>query len=993
MVYEATDRETGRLVAIKLAAGLEELTAVRQRFDREAAALSVISSAHVVELISAGSDEDGLPFLVLERLRGKNLQEVLHDRGPLAPARVARYVGHAATALDLAHGLGIVHRDLKPANLFLHELGENKRVVKVLDFGLVVDTGGPTDRFRDAFGGTPLYMAPEQVRGQLSRIGPATDIWAIAHVTLALLTGEPYWIASSAEEVMSEIESSVPSKPSLRWPWLTEAFDQWFLRGTARVPERRFRSVASQAAQLVEALRGVQPPANDRRASTASIVAASTVAARTPTPSIVRLAGHRTPVIGRQAEYRDIEQLLARGTVVTLTGQAGIGKSRLAQAICETVQERFLDGTWFVSLVGGEGDKAVLAAIASALAIEPDATRPLFEHVLDNLAHRRLLVVLDGAEHVPGCAGVIERLVRGCPAVSWLVTSRAPLGLAGELTYGVEALDLPRAPGVSFDEAETYGAVALFVACAREVAPMFALSTANVADVVAICRAVEGSPLAIELAAAQLTSSTPAQIRAALETGAQAGSAVRHAIVSSYGLLAPDQQRVLRQLAILPAGLTFEQVKKQLSHLSDDPMYAVLRLVQTHLATWSSDSPRRLRMLDTVRDFAREMSLAAGDESKLWRFACEHAYAIATSTDDRTTEAWLALVDVEYENLRAVLARLLAVAPADAMELAGRLAYYWYLRGAYLEGMQWLEAAIEKSSGREGEALGRALLGAGRLALLTCQYARAEELLERARGIALSIADLEGEAHADQLLGSVARERGDYPRAHQFHARSLEIWERVGDAREAARARNYLAFAEWIGDYAGVPSDELLAWWDRVNMDDLRALGDPEITVWSLLNRGAILHYKGDASARDVLGRAFAEAIAARFHEGIAWSLDLIGKASFERGELMQARAQLAAALRVHRRLGDRWRCASVLEALAAVAVASDRPARGAVYLGAADTIREHIDAPVPACERPMLASTEARGVDVIGHAFDAGRERGRRTPLDQTIELARDVT
>ncbi len=992
VVYEAIDRKTSRVVAIKLAAGLEELTAVRQRFDREAAALSVISSAHVVELISAGSDEDGLPFLVLERLAGKNLQEVLDERGPLDPSRVARYIAQTATALELAHGLGIVHRDLKPANVYLHDVGDGTRIVKVLDFGLVVDTAGPTERLRDAFGGTPLYMAPEQVRGQLSRIGPATDIWALAHVTLALLTGERYWTAASAEDVMSEIESSVPSKPSLRWPWLTEAFDQWFLRGSARVPERRFRSVASQAAQLVDALRGVQPPANDRRASTANLVAASTIAARTPTPSIVRLAGHRTPVIGRQAEYRDVEQLLARGTVVTLTGPAGIGKSRLAQAICETAQERFLDGTWFVSLVAGEGDKPVLSAIAGALAIEPDATRPLFDHVVDSLAHRRLLVVLDGAEHVAGSAEVIERLVRGCPAVSWLVTSRGPLGLAGEHRYIVEALDAPRTADVSVEEAETYAAVALFVACAREVAPMFALTVDNVADVVAICRAAEGSPLAIELAAAQVTASKPAQIRTALETGAQAGSAVHHAIASSYALLAPDQQRVLRQLAILPAGLTFEQVKKQLPHLSDDPMYAVLRLVQTHLATWSTDSPRRLRMLDTVRELAREMSRAAGDGPALWRFACEHAYAIATSSSERTTEAWLALVDVEYENLRAVLARLLATAPADAMELAGRLAYYWYLRGAYAEGMQWLEAAIEKASNREGEALGRALLGAGRLALLTCRYGRAEELLERARGIALSIADLEGEAQADQLLGSVARERGDYARARQFHARSLDIWERVGDAREAARARNYLAFAEWIGDDAGVPSEELLARWERTDVEELRALGDPELTVWSLLNRGAILHYAGDPTARDVLGRAFAEAIAARFHEGIAWSLDLIGKASFERGELMQARAQLATSLRVHRRLGDRWRCASVLEALAAVAVASERPARGAVYLGAADAIRDQIDAPVPACERPMLASTQARGIDMIGQSFDAGRERGRRMPLEHTIELARDV-
>ncbi|HEY5927415.1 MAG TPA: hypothetical protein VIV11_37280, partial [Kofleriaceae bacterium] len=302
------------------------------------------------------------------------------------------------------------------------------------------------------------------------------------------------------------------------------------------------------------------------------------------------------------------------------------------------------------------------------------------------------------------------------------------------------------------------------------------------------------------------------------------------------------------------------------------------------------------------------------------------------------------------------------------------------------------EAAIEYSSGREGEALARALLGAGRLSLLTCQYERAAELLERARTIALTVNDLQGEANADQLLGSVARERGDYARAHSSHARSLEIWQRVGDAREAARARNYLVFAAWLGSPTGSPSHEMLVWAERTTEEELRALGDPEVVVWALLNRGAILHHSGDPTTRDVLGRAFSEAIAARFHEGIAWSLELIGKVSLDRGEYLQARAQLAAALRVHRRLGDRWRCASVLEALAAVAVASGRPARGAVYLGAADAIRQQIGTPVPACEQPMLAQTEASGVALIGQAFEAGRERGRRTPLDQTVELARDV-
>jgi non-specific serine/threonine protein kinase len=999
VVHAALDRVTGREVAIKLARrALDDHEAARRRFEREAAALSVISSTHVVELISAGSTDDGRPFLVLERLAGQDLQEVVGATGPLPVSTVVRCMAEAAAALELAHGVGIVHRDLKPANLFLHTGAGGERVVKVLDFGMVVDTAGPTERMRDAFGGTPFFMAPEQVRGQLSRIGPATDIWAVAFVTLTLLTGEVYWSASTAEEVMREIEASALDRPSLRWAWLPEAFDQWFLRSTRRVPERRFKSVATQAAQLAEALRGVRSPG--RAASVSSLAAASTMAAaRTPTPSIVRLAGQRAPVIGRQLDHHEVEQLLAPGAVVTLTGTAGIGKTRLAQAVCETAGDRFVDGAWFVALPAGDGDEPVMTAIATALGLEPDATRSPAEHVVTSLATRRVLVVLDGAERVTDAAAVVERLRRQCPAASWLVTSRLPLGVAGERCHGVEPLDVPGPAPISPGEAETFSAIELFVRCARESAPHFELTDDNVDDVVAICRAVEGFPLGIELAAARIQASSPRQIRAALEADAPGdarAATVRHAVEWSYGLLAPDQQRMLRHLAVLPAGLTFDQVKRRLAHTSDDPMYAVLRLVQTHLVAWTSDPPRRLVMLDTVRELCRERSRAAGEDAALWQVAREHAALVAagSSTGGLAPEAWLALVDAEHDNLRAVLAHLLDVAPVDAMRLAGELAYYWYLRGDYLEGARWLEAAIERGGSDDGDALSRALHGAGRLALLTCRYERAAAWLDRARAIARARRDDRGAADADQLLGSVARERGDYAQARAYHQRSLEAWERIGDAREAARSRNYLVFAAWLGDPAGDPGDVQRAWWQRTGVGELDRLGDPEASVWLGLNRGAILYHAGDTgAARDVLGRAFAEAVSARFHEGIAWALDLLGKTSFARGEYLQARAQLAAALRVHRRLGDRWRCASVLEALAAVAATSDRPARAAVYLGAADAIRHQIGAPVPACERGVLARTERRGTELIGDAFHVGRERGRRAPLDQTVQLSRDVT
>ena len=329
------------------------------------------------------------------------------------------------------------------------------------------------------------------------------------------------------------------------------------------------------------------------------------------------------------------------------------------------------------------------------------------------------------------------------------------------------------------------------------------------------------------------------------------------------------------------------------------------------------------------------------------------------------------------------------------MELAGRLAYYWYLRGDYVDGMQWLEAAIESSSGAEGEALARALLGAGRLALLDLplRARRSSCSVAHARHLARDAMTCRAKRMPTSCLAASRASSATTRDAHDYHARSLEIWQRVGDAREAARARNYLAFAAWIGDYAGMPSDELLAWWDQIDEDELRALGDPEITVWYLLNRGAILHHKrrpGRARcARPRVRRVRSRRAFTRASRGR--SIRSAGSRS-SAASYLQARAQLAASLRVHRRLGDRWRCASVLEALAAVSVASDRPARGAVYLGC-----RRRDSRADRC-----AGTRVRAVDAREHrgarrrpdrpAFDAGRERGHRTSLDQTVDLSRDV-
>jgi len=986
-VYRARDRATGNHVAVKVAVTRLAPAVARWRFEREAAALSVLSSPHVVRLIAAGATPARRPFLVLELLHGHTLEDEL-ARGPLLPAQAIAHLTETSAALELAHGLGIVHRDLKPANLFLHD-GGAARVVKVLDFGLVRDRADGSRS--DGVVGTPLYMAPEQVRGQATRIGPSSDGWAFGMLAITLLTGETYWTPGTASEVIAQIEASPMYPPSTRWSWLPAAFDRWFARATHRVAEKRFRSIVEEVEALTRALAGITEGGRTRLA-TGSLAEASTMM-RTPTPSIVKATGRGPrPLVGRQVERAAIEADLAPGALVTLVGPSGVGKSRLAEALAADAGERLGGGAWIVPCVAVRDGAGLPDAIVHALGVAPDATLGALEQTVAALTGRHALLVLDGVEPVVGAAAAIASLRSRCGDACWLVTSRVPLGIDGERRVALEPLDIPAAV-VTAEEAWSYPAVELLVLRVRAGDPRFELTDDNVADVVAICRLVDGLPLGLELAAAQVRAHGAAAVRAQLEeTGARRDDPVRAAIAWSYDLLGERPQALLRHLAVLPAGLTFRDVRARLGHLTDDVAGAVMRLLESGLASWSSDEPPRLTMLDGVRELCRRAAEERGEDVAIWRAVLAHLEDLAAVAEAELRgadqERWLTVLDAEHDNLRAALARTLIVDPAAALRLAGRLAWYWYVRGHYDEGSTLLEAALRRArTGAAPDRL-RALYGAGRLALLECSYDRAGELLDEARELAAALGDRRGEAEASQLLGSVARERADYDGARRWHERSLALWLELGDRREAARACNYLTFASWLGADDGCPADD-----PADTESELRALGDLEGTVWALLNRGAIAHHRGDRDgARAALEAAFAESAGSGFQEGIAWSLDLIGRTSFARGDRLQARAQLHASLRVHRRLGDLWRCASVLEALAAVLITDDRPARGAVYLGAADALRARIGTPVPACERGLRAASESAGFDALGDSFASGRIRGRRTPLDEVVAMSAEL-
>src|SRR5262249_22391182 len=249
-VYEVGDEVTRRRRALKvMLPGAIEDPDMRARFAQEATITGEIESDHIVRVSDAGIEPDSsMPFLVMDLLAGEELGSMSTRRGPLPPAEVVLYLSQAALALDKTHAAGIVHRDLKPENLFVTARDDGTPCVKILDFG-VAKVRVPADvAQRTALVGTPLYMSPEQVRGE-GAVGPGADIHALGHLAYTLLVGAPYWLTEAQTSVslfvlFNRMLAGPPETPVARAARsrinLPSAFDAWFRRATAPDPKDRF---------------------------------------------------------------------------------------------------------------------------------------------------------------------------------------------------------------------------------------------------------------------------------------------------------------------------------------------------------------------------------------------------------------------------------------------------------------------------------------------------------------------------------------------------------------------------------------------------------------------------------------------------------------------------------------------------------------------------------------------------------------------------------
>jgi predicted ATPase/DNA-binding SARP family transcriptional activator len=714
-----------------------------------------------------------------------------------------------------------------------------------------------------------------------------------------------------------------------------------------------------------------------------------------------------TPLVGRESELNDIVQAVTRARLLTLTGPGGTGKTRLALAAARSARESFPAGVCWVELAQIEDPGIVGQTVASKLGVPDTPGQDDTEAVAEYVADQQVLVVLDNCEHLAGAAAVLtENLLAACPALTVLATSREALGVEGELNWQVPPLSLPKAgPVLTAAALAASDAVKLFEQRAQLVRPSFRITDENAAEVAAICRRLDGLPLAIELAAARMRILSSAQLSERLDDifallvgGARSApprhQALRATLDWSHDMLAGDERAAFRRLSVFAGGFTLEAAERVTAGGDIKPA-SMLELL-TRLADKSlvrvehADGDSRYHLLATIRDYARDRLAEAGESDSTRQahlgYYTELVETAAVLIDGGEAagnglEIELDLLDTELPNLRKAYEFAAETGdPVAAMRIAGRLDRYAYLRGRYHEIRQWMDAAVTSYPDAPAELRAKVLLGSGRLALLQCDYAPAVRRLEAALRLYRELADPRGIAGALQVLGSVAREQGRYARSVELHAESLAVAEAAGDRWAVASAHGYLAFVSWLQRDFDRASEEASA-----ALAIFRDLGDVEGVAWSLISLGTVARHQGEAERAAALlaeSRALAEGIG--FREGIAWCSEQLGLLAAVDGD-PAAITLLRSSLDLHGELRDRWRMSSVLEDLAAIALALGRARSAARLLGAAEAIREAIGTVIAPCERPQHLQTTAAARAALGEeAFAAARQQGMLATLDE---------
>ncbi len=727
------------------------------------------------------------------------------------------------------------------------------------------------------------------------------------------------------------------------------------------------------------------------------------------------LPAQLTSFIGRRGELAETAERLATTRLLTLIGPGGTGKTRLSVQLGTELLGQFPDGVWLVELAPVSDPGLVLQTVAVVLNLRERPGITLYDLVISFLQAKRSLLILDNCEHlIEACARLADDLLRNCPHLKIIASSREALGTAGEAVYPLPSLRLPAQPAdirylpvgtapaqaADLENIRQSESVQLFVERAASVQPHFALTEQNAAAVAQVCRRLDGIPLAIELAAVRVRLLAPEQIAARLDdrfrllTGGSRAALPRQQTLQalidwSYDLLSPEEQKLFRRLAVLAGSWTLEAAEAICPDL--DVLELLAALVNKSLVATEEvrDGSMRYRLLETMRQYGQERLLEAGETSEArdrhLRYYLDQVEAGERDYFGPREIQRFNSLDLEQDNFRAALQWGLEPDPESALRLAGALANFWLRRGYSMEAQQWLQPSLERVASlpdagaeveqRRKQARAKGLLGIGTMYVSQGLNHQALEAFAESEQIFRELGDNQLLSYTVGMQVLPANLSGDYDLGKRkfTEAMDLGVGNNLTISMVSGVMGNYELFVRQDLDAARAAT--------LISVRHAQATGYQWAIQMANTALGRISAFENDweeARRYFMAAEAGFQMMGDRFFVNVARS----ERAHTERrqGNPETARNLYRDCLPVWVELGQRAAVTHELESLGYIAVARGQLTRAARLLGAAQVMRETIGIHMQPAEQveydcEVAALKKALDIATLESAWSAGQQ------------------